>query len=125
MAVSFIEIFNMVCEAAVEEHAGWKVNERIYNNIKADCAVMNELVEPLEIVSLAVSIDEHNGDGMLEYGCCNFVIERCSDHPIYSVFRHTTRFGFCKETEAADEYGEELEDTLVLRLEYGGLFAIE
>ena len=115
MAVSFFEIFNMVCEAAVEEQAGWKVNERIYNNIKADCAV----------VSLAVSIDEHNGDGMLEYGCCNFVIEGCSDHPIYSVFRHTTRFGFCKETEAADEYGEELEDTLVLRLEYGGLFAIE
>ena len=29
--VSFFEIFNMVCEAAVEEHAGWKVNERIYN----------------------------------------------------------------------------------------------
>ena len=44
MAVSFFEIFNMVCEAVVEEHAGWKVDETIYNNIKADCAVMNELV---------------------------------------------------------------------------------
>ena len=124
MAINFFEIFNMVCETAAEGHRNWKVNERVYNNIKADCAVMNELVEPLEIVSLAASVDEHNGDGMLEYGCCNFIIERCADHPIYNAFRHTTRFGFCKETEDFDEHNEELVDILLLRLEYGGLFEI-
>lgn len=122
MAISFFDIFNLVFEMTLEEFPDWKLNEHVYDDIQNDCEVMDSLREQIEIQSLSVSIDENNGDSLLEFGCAYFVIENCKEHPLFTVFSHTARFGFFKESEIADELDAELDDNLILRLEYSGLF---
>ena len=104
---SVFEIF--IVERVLEEVPGTELNTEIFETIKADCELIAQHYEELDIDGFSADASKDYKDGIIEYNFNQFVLTPNS--VLLSVFPHASSIQFRAE-----------EDLVMMKLTYEDLF---